>query len=239
MFNSKFPMALTLSLGMLFGGVACSQATTQDAEQPAAATEAAPEAAPAPATAPATAADTAASTMKMSNWFGGEIYNGAPKLKATAALVRAGGGAANFSFAKALVSMLGEDTVNAEVAKLQKQYGKDKVAAFISGMDFAVNAGLKRATEAGVTLPEPPADLTGTALAKALVQAGVTSDGTFWSGYLFDKALSHQIHNQVMADIDVKFGHEADQNTHRILNQAMYDVAQALGMADVKLAELH
>src|SRR5699024_10051219 len=49
------------------------------------------------------------------NWYGGPAYTGAPNLEATAALVRAGGGADNFSFAQALVSMLGEDTVNAEV----------------------------------------------------------------------------------------------------------------------------
>ncbi len=35
------------------------------------------------------------------------------------------------------------------------------------------------------------------------------------------------------------FGHDADKNTHKILNQAMYDVAQALGKKDVKLASLH
>jgi hypothetical protein len=172
------------------------------------------------------------------NWFGGPIYTGAPALDATAALVEAGGGAANFSFAKALVSMLDEKTVNAEVAKLNKQYGEKNVKDFIAGMDFAVNDALKRATEKGVKLPAP-APLKGDALAKALVQAGTAPDGTFWSGYLFDKALSHDLHNEVMADIDAKAGHAADENTHKILNQAMYDVAQALGMKDVKLASLH
>ena len=42
-----------------------------------------------------------------------------------------------------------------------------------------------------------------------------------------------------MVDIDVKYGHGADKNTHKILNQAMYDVAQALGERQVKLASLH
>ncbi len=172
------------------------------------------------------------------NWFGGPIYHGAPALEATAALVKAGGGAENFSFAHALVSMLGEKTVNAEVAKLTKQYGKKNVDDFINGMTFAVKDGLKHATEQGVKLPDPPANLHGAKLASTLVQAG-TVDGTFWSGYLFDKALSHPLHVAVMADIDNKYGHAADQNTHKILNQAMYDVAQALGHKDVKLAPLH
>lgn len=174
-----------------------------------------------------------------SNWFGGPIYNGAPALTVTAALVNAGGGPEHFTFDKALVSMLGQKTVTSEVAKLEAQYGKKSVHDFITGMTFAVHDGLSRAAAAHVRLPSAPSGLTGTALAKALVGAGTTSDGTWWSGYLFDKALSHTIHVQVMGDIDVKFGHPADQLTHRILNQAMYDVAQALGSTNVKLAELH
>ncbi|MDN5882149.1 MAG: hypothetical protein L0H37_07240, partial [Nitrosospira sp.] len=184
------------------------------------------------------------SMMKMNiengeNWFGGPIYNGEPALAATAALVRAGGGADNFSFAQALVSMLGQETVNAEVAKLNAQYGEEAVKLFISGMDYAVKTGLKLATNAGITLPEAPADLKGVALAKALVKAGTADDGVFWSGHLFDVALSHNLHNAVMADIEANVSHQADKSTHQILNQAMFDVAQALGMSDVKLASFH
>lgn len=194
--------------------------------------------------APATSQADSMAMMQMNtkngmNWFGGPIYKGEPALGATAALVKAGGGAENFSFAQALVSMLGQKTVNAEVAKLNKQYGEDAVQNFINGMDFTIKDGLKRATEAGVTLPEPPAELHGVALAKALVKAGQAPDGTFWSGHLFDVAISHQLHNAVMADIEAKAGHYTDRNTHLMLNQAMYDVAQALGMHDVKLASLH
>lgn len=172
------------------------------------------------------------------NMFGGPAYHGEPALAVTAALIKAGGGADNFSFANALVAMLGQKTVNAEVAKLTQQYGKDQVNTFIGGIDTAIAYSLKRATEAGINLPEP-ADLSGTALAKTLVKAGITPNGTFWSGYFFDSAISHQLHNQVMVDINANEGYEADKITHKILNQAMYDVAQALGMKDVKLAKLH
>lgn len=168
------------------------------------------------------------------NWFGGPIYHGEPALQVTAALVKAGGGAQNFSFPKALVSMLGQKTVNAEVAKLNKQFGKENVDHFLGGMTFAVKDGLKRATQKGIKLPEPPADLKGVKLAKALVKAGTAPDGTYWAGYLFDHALSHNLHNIVMVDIDSTSGHAADANTHYILNQAIYDVAQALGMHEVK-----
>lgn len=211
----KNVLAAALALGgIAFAGVAVS------AEAPAAAPQ----------------AQMNASAM---NWFGGETYLGAPALDVTAALVKAGGGADNFSFSTALVSMLGEKTVNAEVAKLTRQYGHENVTNFINGMTFAVNDGLKRATEAGVTLPAAPADLNGAKLASTLVSAGTAADGSWWSGLLFDKALSHDIHVKVMQDIDAKYGHGADENTHKILNQAMYDVAQALKAKNVKLASLH
>lgn len=174
------------------------------------------------------------------NWWGGPIYTGKPALKATAALVRAGGGAENFSFSQALVSMLGQKTVNAEVAKLTNQYGQKNVQNFISGMDFAVKDALKRATQEGITLPQAPADLKGPKLAKALVKAGMAKDGTFWAGHMFDVAISHKLHNLVMSDIEKKAnGHYLDKNTHKILNQAMYDVGKALGVKNVKLASLH
>lgn len=172
------------------------------------------------------------------NMFGGVSYQGEPALAVTAALIKAGGGSENFNFAKALVSMLGEETVNAEVTKLTQQYGEAEVNTFLEGMNLAINFSLKHATQAGVSLPEP-ASLSGVELAKTLITAGTTPDGTFWSGYLFDKAVSNKIHHQVMLDINNSAGYEADLTTHKVLNQAMYDVAQALGMDHVKLASLH
>ena len=211
--------AAIAAAGLLFGGTAFAQSASHNAQ-------------------PAPASQQAAPAHAM-NWFGGPVYSGQPSLEATAALVKAGGGAENFSFQKALVSMLGEKTVNAEVAKLTKQYGEKDVNDFIQGMDFAVNSALKHVADAGITLPPAPAGLEGTKLAEALVHAGTAPDGTFWSGWLFDNALSNAIHVQVMVDIDVKHDHAYDETTHRILNQAMFDVAQALKIKDVKLAPLH
>jgi hypothetical protein len=42
-----------------------------------------------------------------------------------------------------------------------------------------------------------------------------------------------------MDDINAKQGSTMDGTVHRITNQAMYDVAQALGMKNVKLATFH
>ncbi|MGH7122434.1 MAG: hypothetical protein ACREFP_26170 [Acetobacteraceae bacterium] len=174
----------------------------------------------------------------ISNWYGGPVYSGEPALPVTAALVEAGGGPQHFSFPNALVAMLGEKTVNAEVAKLDKQYGPKEVKTFLGGMTYAVDDALTRATEEGIKLPAP-ANLSGTKLAVVLVKAGTDPSGTFWAGYLFDHALSHKIHDQVMTDINTKVSPEADATTHKVLNQAMYDVGHALGVKDVKLASFH
>lgn len=174
-----------------------------------------------------------------SDRFGGPVYSGAPALGVTAALVKAGGGAQHFTIQKALVSMLGARTVNSEVGKLQREYGKKNVVNWLNGFNFAVADALKRATAAGVRLPQPPANLHGVKLAETLVNAGTASNDVFWAGLLFDHALSHKIHYQVMDDIEAKYSVPYDMNLHRITNQAMYDVAHALGKKDVKLASLH
>lgn len=181
------------------------------------------------------------SSMMKQGRFGGPIYTGAPAISVTAALVAAGGGADHYSTAAALVSMVGKDTVNAEVAKLQKQYGKAAVTQWLSVFDYAVDDALKHATAAGVKLPAPDAMLTGKKLATTLVQAGTAADGTFQIEFLLDKAVSHDIHNAVMDDIDNNpaYGKHADLMYHTISNQAFYDVAQALGATSVKLAAVH
>ena len=177
---------------------------------------------------------------QISNRYGGPSYDGQPALAATAALAKAGGGAEHFSIAKALTSMVGAATVNAELAKLTKQYGKTEMDRWVTGFNFAVQDGAKRVSQAKITLPNPPADLMGKKLATTLVMAGIDpKTGVFWSGLMYDMALSHPIHNQVMDDINAKYGQATDMAAHRVTNQAMYDLAHALGHNNVKVASLH
>lgn len=164
-------------------------------------------------------------------------YQGQPALAVTAALVQAGGGPANFSTARALTSMVGAKLVQAEVAKLTKQYGKARVASFLQVGDFAVKDALRIATKAGVKLPQ--GNLRGKQLASTLVTAGLNREGAFDIEVLLDKAVTHDIHEQVMDNIDRKFGGNADANYHKIANQAFYDLAQALGAKKVKLHRFH
>lgn len=169
--------------------------------------------------------------------YGGPAYMGKPALSVTASFVAAGGGPAKFSAAKALVSMLGEATVNAEVAKLTSQYGKDRVGKWLVMFDYAVADALRIAKEAKVALPA--ANLSGKELALTMVQAAMDKDGTIYTEFLLDKALSHDIHEAVMDNMDKKFGPSDDLDFHRITNQALYDVAVALKVKGAKLAKLH
>ncbi|HEX3550122.1 MAG TPA: hypothetical protein VHT53_07085 [Candidatus Elarobacter sp.] len=166
----------------------------------------------------------------------GRAYTGAPDLQAAISLVTAGGAPGNFSLVKALAALAGEQTANAEVAKLTKQYGAAKVGSYVAVQNFAVNDAVKLAGEAGVKFPAP--QLTGAELAKRVVSLGLI-DGTYYEGTQLDHLVTHGIHERVMADIDAKFGAEADANYHRISDQAHYDLAQALGVTSVKLAAYH
>jgi hypothetical protein len=186
---------------------------------------------------PAVAQD-AAAPMKMDmSRYSGPVYAGAPALEVTASLVAAGGGPAKYSTATALTAMVGGKLVGAEVGKLTKQYGAEKVGQWLKTFDFAVGDALKIATEAGVKLPK--AKIKGKKLATTLVMAGLAKDGTFQIEYLLDKAVSHKIHVKVMDDIDTKFSADVDSDYHKISNQAFYDLAQALGAKTVKLSDFH
>lgn len=183
-------------------------------------------------------ASTGTHSMGKINRYGGPSYHGEPALAVTVALVKAGGGPNDFSLVAALNHMLGEKTVSAEVEKLTNQYGAERVNAWVSVMEFYINDTLKIVKAKGITLPAA-ADLSGVELAKALVNAGTAPDGTFWAGLLFDHAVSHPIHIQLMNDADAQYSIQQDGNAHAITNQAFFDVAQALGMKHVKLAPYH
>ncbi|GAC1652941.1 MAG: hypothetical protein NVS9B12_02660 [Vulcanimicrobiaceae bacterium] len=174
--------------------------------------------------------------MPVGNNGEGRAYTGAPDLQATISLVIAGGAPGNFSVVKAISAMAGPAIAKAEVAKLTKQYGAAKVGSFVAVQNFAVNDAVKIATAAGVKLPSPM--LKGGTLAKRVVGLGLIN-GTYYEGTQLDHLVTHAIHEHVMNDIDAKFGVSADANYHRIANQAHYDLAQALGVTSVKLAEFH
>jgi len=177
------------------------------------------------------------SGMKMMGRYAGPVYTGAPMLKTTVSAVMAGGGPGKFSTAKAITALAGKKGTDAEVKKLTKQYGADKVSDFLKVNDFAIEDAVKIALAAGVKLPK--GNLKGKALGMELVKLGLDKDNTYYVEYMLDKLVTHDIHLKVMDDIDAKFGQAADANYHKIANQAYYDYAHLIGMKKVKLASFH
>lgn len=157
------------------------------------------------------------------------VYTGAPALPVTLSMVIAGGGPSHFN-TMTLVKTLAGDKTTAEVASLQKKFGATKVGNFVKVFNFVVADTLRIVKAKHIALPSKPSPnpKDGKALAKALWGAGQTGQG-FNVEVMLDRAVSHPIHDQVMTDIDKKFGIGADADYHAVLNQAMHDLASVYG----------
>jgi len=166
-----------------------------------------------------------------SRFSGPGVYTGPPALQVTLSMVIAGGGPSNFQTVT-LVKTLAGSKADAEVASLKAKFGADKVTNFVTIFPFVVSDSLKIAKEKGVALPSTPNPdpKDGKALAKALWDAGQTGHG-FNVEVMLDRAVSHGIHDQVMTDIDAKYGVAKDADYHAVLNQAMHDLASVYGFS--------
>ena len=160
-----------------------------------------------------------------SRFSGPGVYTGPPALPVTLSMIIAGGGPSNFQ-TLTLVKVLAGSKTDAEVAALKQKFGDQKVTIFLRIFPFVVSDSLKIAKEKGVALPSTPNPnpKNGEALAGALWAAGQTGHG-FSVEVMLDRAVSHGIHDQVMTDIDAKYGIAQDADYHAVLNQAMHDLA--------------
>ncbi|MBV8283562.1 MAG: hypothetical protein JO241_04490 [Candidatus Eremiobacteraeota bacterium] len=165
-----------------------------------------------------------------SRFSGPGVYTGTPALPVTLSMVIAGGGPSDFQTVT-LVKALAGDKADAEVASLKAKFGADKVTNFVTIFPFVVSDSLKIAKAKGVALPSTPNPdpKDGKALSKALWDAGQTGHG-FSVEVMLDRAVSHGIHDQVMTDIDAKYGVAKDADYHAVLNQAMHDLATVYGL---------
>jgi hypothetical protein len=165
-----------------------------------------------------------------SRFSGPGVYTGAPALPVTLSMVIAGGGPSNFQ-TTTLVGTLAGAKAGPEVASLTKKFGATKVGNFVNVFNFVVADTLKIVTEKKIVLPKTPSPdpKDGKALAAALWGAGQTGEG-FNVEVMLDRAVSHGIHDQVMTDIDAKYGLAADADYHAVLNQAMHDLASVYGL---------
>jgi hypothetical protein len=162
---------------------------------------------------------------KPSRFSGPGVYTGQPALPVTLSMIVAGGGPSNFHTI-ALVKTLAGAKTDAEVAALKAKFGDTKVGNFLKVFDFVVADALKIVKAKNIALPAKPMPdpSNGQALAGALWAAGQTGNG-FNVEVLLDRAVSHPIHDQIMDDIDAKYGIAADADYHAVLNQAMHDLA--------------
>ncbi len=160
-----------------------------------------------------------------SRFSGPGVYTGPPALPVTLSMIIAGGGPSNFS-TLTLVKKLAGDKTDAELASLKDKFGAQKITNFVTVFDFVVSDSLAIVKAKGVQLPSTPKPdpKDGEALAGALWAAGQTGHG-FNVEVMLDRAVSHPIHEQVMKDIDAKYGLAADADYHAVLTQAMEDLA--------------
>ena len=171
------------------------------------------------------------------------VYRGFPHLHLTVAgvpaaghpdalsVVDAGGGPKHFD-AHRLVAVLAGADASAENAKLIKQYGASRVDSFYDVFTFAVDRAVKRAHNMLIPLPKSPQPdpKDGRALAAALYGAGITPSGRYDVGYMLEELMSHQIHHDIMGDMDKKFTPPVNADFHVILTTAMLDLKRAYGL---------
>lgn len=142
----------------------------------------------------------------------------------TGALYGAGGGAGNFSIVRALDTMLGEANVQAEMQRLQEQYGDTD--AFVQTFDFAMNDAWSKAGRADVAIDTSRA-MRGPQLANALIAAG-TQGHRFTVQRLFGSLFPPQLAADVLLDVDVKYGRDAGTSFRRLTNAFFTDAQQTL-----------
>lgn len=157
------------------------------------------------------------------------VYTGQPALPVTLSMIVAGGGPSDFN-SLTLVKTLAGPKTDAEVASLKQKFGDEKVANFLKVFNFVVSDSLTIVKAKKIALPTKPNPdpKDGKALSEALWDAGQTGNG-FNVEVMLDRAVSHPIHDQVMTDIDKKYGIGADADYHAVLNQAMHDLATVYG----------
>lgn len=172
--------------------------------------------------------------MVIQNRFGGPTYQREPALDVTSSFIAAGGGAGSFSMVRAFSSMIGAPQLQSEISNLKQKFNPDDVDAFVSIFDYAMNDAWKRLGDNNVKV-STSGSIQGRELAQALVSAGTTDSGNFYSGYLFDKLLSMRVNNQLNSDIDTKFGVLPNTTFHTIASAFFVDVAQLIGDQHAKL----
>jgi hypothetical protein len=154
-------------------------------------------------------------------------YRGRPDLGLTLAMVEAGGGPRHFDSAR-LFTVLAGHNAKRESQKLQRLYGKARMAAFMQTFNFAVADLVSLFKMNGIALPNAPriSPSKGRDLTVAIYHAGIMPTGKWDCGYLMEQMMTHPVHIALMHDINVARGHgpQHDANFHIILTRMIVDL---------------
>lgn len=157
-------------------------------------------------------------------------YRGKPDVALTYAILDAGGGPGKFNSAK-LFRTLGGRHTNAEVRKLQRVYGKAKMAAFMETFTFAMSDLQTLFKLNHIAAVDPPRSVyqNGRGLSMAIYHAGIMPNGRYDCGYMMEHLMTHPIHVVLMHDINVARGHgpQHNANFHIILTRVILDLKDA------------
>jgi hypothetical protein len=157
--------------------------------------------------------------------FGSPVYVGAADLPIAFDLIEAGGGAGSFSVVRAWETMIGPGAVQDDLTELARGYGQPDADQFVRIFNFAIADAWTHFGADDVNVPGQTGS-TGPSLAVAMVRAGTAPDGAFWTGYMLGHILTPRVYRQVTADIDARYGSDADARFHRMSNQFFNAVAQ-------------
>jgi hypothetical protein len=158
----------------------------------------------------------------------GATHAGAADLSIGAEFIKAGGGAGSFSMVRAWDNMIGPSALEEDLTGLTSRYGQAATDQFVSIFNFAIADAWERAGMDNVSMPEPMEN-GGWPLALAVLRAGKAPDGQLLTGCLLGHALSPRVYSQVAADINARYGPDADDQFRQVSNEFLNLVALQIG----------
>lgn len=154
-------------------------------------------------------------------------YRGKPDLALTLAIVQAGGGPRHFDSGRLFQTLAGPHA-KAEQAKLERLYGKARMAAFMETFTYAVNDLQTLFALNHIRMPDRPrvSPSNGRAMTVAIYHSGIMPTGKYDCGYMMEHLMTHPVHVVLMHDINVARGHGPvhNANFHIILTRMVADL---------------
>lgn len=145
----------------------------------------------------------------------------------TSAVIAAGGGGARFH-TSTLFHALAGSLAGAEFMKLRLQFGRAKVAVFSDVFEFTVNdyQVLAKTQHLDIRVAPSPDPRDPKALAAALLR-DADAAGTYDVDLLLDRMLGAKMHAHVRADVERRFGADANERYRAVLLQSLLDMKRA------------